>query len=116
MIFDYLRTVQSLDTIDIEDIGNTCINAVNDDALEWFLILETKDGFTKTTSFGPLKVDSNKLSSYFNYEFFEKEFSDRSISKTIDKFINNPKHSITQVFEVDKKFAKERFSSIGKSL
>ncbi|MBQ6632040.1 MAG: hypothetical protein IJH55_08070 [Romboutsia sp.] len=116
MIFDYLRTVQAMDTIDIVDIGNTCINAVNDDALEWYLLIETKSGWTRTTTFGPLKIDSNSLSTSFLYSFYEKEYAEKTISKTIETFINNPKYMITQVFEVDKEIAKERLNSIKKSL
>ena len=116
MIFDYLRTIQAMDSISIEDIGNTCITALNDDGLEWFLIIETINGWTKVTSFGPLKVDSIKLSTSFSYNFYEKDFSEKSINKTIDNFINNPKHMITQVEEIDKNLAKERFNSIIKSL
>ncbi len=116
MIFDYLRTVQAMDTISIEDIGNTCINAFNDDGLEWFLVLETNNGWTKTTIFGPLKVDSNKLTTSFSYSFYEKDFSEKTINKTIDNFINNPKYMITQVEEIDKNFAKERFNKIKESL
>lgn len=116
MIFDYLRTTQALDSISIEDIGNTCINAVNDEALEWFLIIETNAGWTKITEFGPLKVDSDKLSTSFSYTFYEKDFSERSINKTIDNFLNNPRRMITQVFEIDKNIATERFSHIKESL
>lgn len=116
MIFDYLRTVQAMDTIEIVDIGNTCINAVNDDALEWYLLIETKTGWTRVTTFGPLKIDSDSLSNNFNYNFYEKEFYEKSISKTIDSFINNPKYMITQVFEIDKEIAKKRLSAIKKSL
>ncbi len=116
MIFDYLRTVQAMDSISIEDIGNTCINALNDDGLEWYLLIETNNGWTKTTLFGPLKVDSDSLSTSFSYNYYEKDFSDKHISKTIETFINNPKYMITQVCEVDKNYAKERFNSIIKSL
>jgi len=116
MIFDYLRTTQALDSISIEDTGNTCINAINDEALEWFLIIETSNGWTRITEFGPLKVDSNKLSTSFSYAFYERDFSERHINKTIDTFLNNPRRMITQVFETDKEIAKERFSYIKESL
>lgn len=116
MIFDYLRTIQAMDTISIDDIGNTCINAINDDALEWFLIIETVEGWTKVTEFGPLHVDSDDLTLSFSYTFYNKEFSDKNIAKTIDKFINNPRYMATQVEEIDKSIARERFESIVKSL
>lgn len=116
MIFDYLRTTQSLDSISIADIGNTCLNAINDDAWEWYLIIETTNGWTKTTTFGPLKVDSDSLLSNFSYNFYEREFSEKNISSTISNFINNPKHMITQVVELDKNSCKDRFDFIKQKL
>ncbi len=112
MTFDYLRTIQSLDSINIEDIGNTCINAINDDAEEWYLSISTENGWSVITEFGPVTVDSNKLKNYFMYSKFSMEFNERKIYTLIDKFINNSKRAITQVFELEKLKAKERFISI----
>ncbi len=112
MIFDYLRMIQSLDTIDIEDIGNTCINALNDTGQEWYLVIDTFEGWTKIKEFGPLIVDSNRIGSYFNYDKYEYDYSDKKISKVIEKFINNPKRDITQVFEMPKDNAIERLEAV----
>lgn len=112
MIFDYLRTTTALDTIDIEDIGNCAINAINDDAEEWFLIINTYEGWTETIEFGPLVVDTEDLRTFFKYDKYACDFSEKKIGRSIDKFINDPKRMITQVFEVEKDFAKSRFNSI----
>ena len=116
MIFDYARAVEALGTISVEDIGNTCLNALNDEALEWYLIIDTHNGWTKVTEFGPIRVDSNSLVSNFHYEFSEREFSENYLSKTIDKFINNPRFRITQVFELSKDLAHKNFDNIRNSL
>ena len=110
MIFDYLRTVQSLDTITIEDIGNTCINTINDDAEEWYLIITTKQGWTEIKEFGPLVVDSDKLKQYFMYNKFSFEYNEKRLRKIIDNFINNTRHNITQVFEIEKSDAENRLN------
>ena len=116
MIFDYLRTTTALDTISLDDIGNCAVNAMNDSGEEWFLIINTYEGWTETIEFGPLVVDADETKSYFNYDKFACDFSEKKISNTINKFLNNPKRSITQAFEVEKDFAKTRLNSIKKSL
>lgn len=117
MTFEYMKVVQSMDLIEISDIGNTCINAINDDAEEWYIIIETKEGWTKVTQFGPLKIDSNNpMLHYFSYNYFEREYNDKFVYNNINKFINEPKHKITQVFEVEKETAKERLETVKRSL
>lgn len=117
MTFEYMKIVQAMDLIEIPDIGNTCINAINDDAEEWYLIIETKGGWTRVVEFGPLKIDSDKpMLHYFKYNSFERDYDDKFIYNSINKFINDPKHEITQVFEVEKEVAKERLGLVKSEL
>lgn len=117
MTFEYLKIVQAMDLIEIPDIGNTCISAINDDAEEWYLVITTKNGWTNITSFGPLKLDSdNPMKNSFSYSYFERDFDEKKIKKTISDFINNPKHEITQVFEVDREEVKNKIDIIKKYL
>ena len=112
MIFDYMRTVQSLDIIDIADIGNTCINAFNDEGEEWFLTINTYQGWTETVEFGPLVTEQDKIRPYFSYNRYSYEYNEKKLERAIDKFINNPSRRITQVFEVEKDEAKSRLDAI----
>lgn len=118
MRFDYFRTVTALDEIDIEDIGNTCIYAANDEGHEYYLIIETWEGWTCIKEFGPIveSGDKNKIMTFFRYDMFSYEYSDKKISKAIDKFMNNPKRFITQVFEIEKEDGKEALESIKRML
>lgn len=117
MTFEYLKTVQAMDSIDIVDIGNTCINAINDEAEEWYLLITTKNGWTNVTTFGPLKVDSDDpMMNSFSYSYFERDFDEKKLYKTINDFINNPRHNITQVFEVDKEEANNKIDIIKRHL
>lgn len=112
MVFDYFRTITALDSITIDDIGNTCINAINDNAEEWFLVVHTYEGWTEIKEFGPLIVDTNDLPTYFEYRKYAYEFNEKKLGTTIDKFINNPKRMITQVSEVEKDFVKSRLNIV----
>ena len=95
MNFQYLKVSTSMDSIEVEDIGNVCIRASNDDANEWYMSIKTSLGWVEVKQFGPLKIDSDDLSYYFNFSYQKFEFSEKRLYKLIDDFINNPKKSIT---------------------
>ena len=116
MIFDYLRTTTALDTIDIDDIGNCAISAINDDAEEWFLITDTYEGWTKIREFGPIVVDRDELRTFFSYNCYASDFSEKKLRTRIDKFLNNPRRMITQVSEVEKEFAQDRLNTVSSKL
>ena len=112
MTFEYLATRTFMDSIDIEDIGNVCLNAMNDIGNEYYLIIETHLGWTEIKEFGPCLVDSDKAQNYFNLLYIKFEYSDSKIIKNIEKFINNEKRDITQVYFVDKQIALDRLSQL----
>ena len=105
-----------VDTIDVIDIGNVCLNALNDYGQEWYLMINTELGWTTIKEFGPLLVDTDNIAPYFDYKMFQYEYSDKKIAKVIDKFINNQKRMITQVFEVSDSIVEERLNTSKKSL
>lgn len=109
MTFDYLRTVTSLDYIEIPDIGNTYLCAYNDDGQEWYLAIHTYEGWTEVKEFGPL-FDGHTI-TYFTYNKFGREYSDKKNSKVINDFINNTKREITQVLEIEEDEFFEKLSS-----
>ena len=47
MQFDYLQRVTVDATINIEDIGNCAICAMNDSADEYYLVIQTEMGWTE---------------------------------------------------------------------
>lgn len=114
MTFDYLRTVTSLDYIEIPDIGNVCLCAYNDDGQEWYILISTKEGWTEIKEFGPLF--NNHTVTYFNYNKFAREYSDKKNSKVINDFINNTRREITQVLEIEEDEFIEKFNSIKNEL
>ena len=112
MRFEYLATKQYLDAIDIEDIGNVCLNALNDFGDEYFLSIQTRLGWTEVKEFGPCTVDSNISSNYFNLLYIKYEYNENKIIKTIEKFINNDKRNITQIFFIDRKALLDRLKNV----
>lgn len=98
MNFPYLYTQQNLDSINIEDIGNVALQANNDSCECWYLTISTNLGWTKIQSFGPVNLEGDILPYHFQYNYDYIEYNDVKLIKRIDKFINDPKRLITQIF------------------
>lgn len=101
MNFPYLYVQESLDSIDIEDIGNVALQLNNDLGECWYLLISTKLGWTSIQQFGPMSLVDNFLLYNFMYTYNKFEFNDTKIIKRIDKFINDPKKLVTQIFFVN---------------
>lgn len=112
MLFNYVRTLNYMDSIDIDDIGNCCIQAFNDYGLEWILKIETKLGWSTTKIFGPFEVNNNSMSDSFMYAKSACEFNHKKIYKKIDDFINDSKKEITQVFLIEDDIYLEKLNNI----
>lgn len=99
MKFDYNYQEQPLDSIDVEDIGNVCLHALNDVGDEYFLYSATHLGWTKVVQFGPTRDGAFPLYSSIVYNNFE--YNENKLYKLIVQFLNKSGRNITQVFEVD---------------
>lgn len=100
--FEYLKVQTAMDSYSAADIGNTIIQAVNDDGLEWYLYISTSTGYTTTKEFGPLLNDSPDVpKNNFAYMCGRQEYNEKTICKTINNFLNNPRRAITQVMDID---------------
>ena len=95
MTFEYMRVTTAMDSIDVEDLGNVCLRASNDNADEWYMQTKTSLGWVELKQFGPLKINSDQFDYFFNFFYQKFEYSDKKLSKIISDFINNPKKSIT---------------------
>lgn len=102
MNFPYLYVQQNLDSIDIEDFGNVSLQLNNDVGNSWYLLISTSLGWTTIQTFGPVNLGDLTLPYHFQYEYDLQEYNDTKLIKRIDKFINDPKKLITQIFFVDK--------------
>lgn len=101
MKFEYLQDIKFLDSIDIDNIGSVTLEALNDLGGQWYLSIQTKLGRTKIVTVGPLVADSNDIPFSFNLDYQYIEFDGNKIVKIIQKFLNDQKKNITQVFFSD---------------
>lgn len=105
MNFEYFITRQVGADIDIENIGDCCIKAFNDEGLEYILIIETQMGICRVLTCGPIQVDFDLLPKSTSISFQRVEFRQGTLIKIIEGFLNNPYAKITQAIECTKEEA-----------
>lgn len=111
--FEYLYTVTAQDSLELDDIGNTCIHILNDLGYEWYMIITTELGDTDIKTFGPFHVDmTNYFNNGFNFNLSRISYKESKICSIIDNFLNDPKKNISQAFECTKEEAYEKLCAI----
>lgn len=117
MFFEYLKTSQYQDSIEIEDIGNCILMSLNDVADCWVLFISTKLGYCFVVQAGPVNLDFDEVSQNVYLSKNSFEYNEKRIHKIIHEFINNPKRTITSVQEIQedeyKSIIKKICDSIG---
>ena len=100
--FEYFFTRQAVGELDVEDIGNCCIEATNDQGMLYYLVTDTKLGWTRIFEYGPAIPDFDELPKSVYCAFSRIEYDERKLTKKISEFLNSPTREITQAFEVDR--------------
>ena len=98
MNFPYIYELVSLDSLDIEDIGNCTLKCFNDFGDAYYFNSKTSLGWVTIKQVGPLSSNDFEQSYIYSYRYTKKEYNQKMLYTTIDKFINDPKKHITQVF------------------
>ena len=98
--FEYFYTQQINGVLQIENIGECCIEACTDLHECYYLIIRTAQGVTRIFQYGPIVPESGILEKSCKCSFKRIDFDERKINKTIDAFLNNPYSNITQAQEI----------------
>lgn len=96
MTFDYLERVVVDGQLEVDNIGDCIIQANNDLGEEFYLIIKTELGWTEMIEYGPCVPDLSLLQMNYQITYNRFEYNQGKIERSIDKFLNNPKRSITQ--------------------
>lgn len=113
MNFKYLAKVTQEEDIEVENIGNCVIDAYNNLAFEWLLIINTVAGKTEIIEYGPIIADvETYLPASVSYTYNKIDFSESKIIKRISSFLNDGYRNITQAFEIDIKEAKSKIKNM----
>ena len=110
---EYLPQESYLASVEIEDIGDVALVMFNDAGQQWYLLTTTSLGWTKIYMFGPLFPDIDTLViKSFSFNYSEIEYKESKLLNMIERFIQDPKKCITQVFEIQKQDVLERFKNL----
>lgn len=116
MFFEYLKTTQFQDSIDIESIGNVCLQSINDMADCWVLLIHTIMGESEVIQAGPINLDFDSVSPNVFISRTKFDYNEKKLHKIIYDFMNNPKHIITCVEIIDDDIGKKILKKITDSL
>ena len=105
MQFNYLINTTTNASLEIEDIGNSKIQAFDDIGNEYYLVIKTALGWTEIFEFGPILRDLQELPPKVGFSYQRIEYNERKIAFIINRFLNE--HDVTQAFIIDKDEAKK---------
>lgn len=89
--------------LEIEDIGNCYIKAVDVRGIAFYFCAITKYGLTKILIIGPLSLDNNELLTKVTYRYEKLDFNRTKIAEKLDKMLNaQPKFELSQAMEISK--------------
>ena len=96
--FEYMHVTTALDSITVDEIGECCLHAFNDNGNEWYLLISTDSGFTRILTLGPIKSTNDELE--ISRKIFQ--YNEVKIIKLVEKWLQDTRKAITQVFECEK--------------
>lgn len=112
MDFPYFKETIINGNLEVDDIGNCAIEAMNDNAECWVLVIDTMLGTSRIFKYGPYNYDLDMLPKNVLCSFSRIPFSEFKLKKEIDSFLNSPFANITQARVVDKYEALNNCKSI----
>ena len=72
--------------IEIESVGNVCIEAANEnDGLFYYLLIKTSLGTSSIFQYGPIVPDIDKLYNIYDVSFMRQPFNDKKLLLFISK-------------------------------
>lgn len=98
--FEYLPTSVYIEKIDIKDIGNTIIEAKNDNQIYYYITISTDFGVTRVCEFGPCLDFAQYEVKNFKFNFNKFQYSESKIIKAINTFLKNPIYNIVEANEI----------------
>lgn len=98
--FEYLPASVYIEKIDIKDIGNTIIEAKNDNQIYYYITVQTELGVTRICEFGPCLDFAQYEVKSFKFNFNKFQYSESKIIKAINTFLKNPTYEIVEAKEI----------------
>ena len=75
--------------LEIENVGNVCIEAIDNAGQNYYLIIRTSLGVTTIVEFGPVVPDIDLLPKSTRIEFKRMGYKEETLHKIIAKFLSD---------------------------
>ena len=99
--------------IEIENIGNVCIEAINEtDGLFYYLLIKTSLGTTSIFEYGPVIPDIDKLFDNYNVSFNREQYNEKKLKIFISKWLNDRMKKITAANKIEEKSFLDNYKDI----
>ena len=95
MEFAFAKQEVFQNSIEIENVGNFGIEALNDDGTRWYLIVSTSLGISNIFTYGPMILDSELDLKSFKCSIEQMDFSEIKLKKMITSFLCDRNKKIT---------------------
>lgn len=99
--------------IEIESVGNVCLEAINeDDGLYYYLLIKTSLGTTSIFEYGPVIPDIDKLFDTYNISFIRQPFNEKKLNLFLKKWLNDRNKGITAAYVIEEKKFLDNYKDI----
>lgn len=99
--------------IEIESVGNVCLEAINeDDGLYYYLLIKTSLGTTSIFEYGPVIPDIDKLFDIYNISFIRQPFNEKKLNLFLKKWLNDRNKGITAAYVIEEKKFLDNYKDI----
>ena len=99
--------------IDIESIGNVCIEAINEeDGLFYYLLIKTSLGVTSIFEYGPIIPETTKLFDNYSVNFIRQPFNENKLKLFFKKWINDKSKKITSACNIEEQSFVDNYKDI----
>ena len=111
--FDFANERKATNSIDIDNIGDFCLEAINeDDNYYFYLMVKTTLGVASVACYGPIVPDVELLPSGYTARFERFDFNDKKMSLWISKWLNDRSKNITAAYIVEEKDFKNNYRDL----
>ena len=101
-IFDFAQELKATNSIDIDNIGNFYLEAINeDDGFCYYLSVKTTLGTSSILYYGPVVPDLDILPDNYSVIFQRLPFNDKKMFFWVNKWLNDHSRKITTATLID---------------
>lgn len=89
--FAYNSKSSYLDNLELEDIYNVALEAIDSDGLLYYLCIKSSNGMSSILEYGPIEIDSDKLPYNSTIKYSKIKSKTKNLINIITKFLSSKK-------------------------